>query len=71
MEAHRARLARIHHSEAWRTHPVARVASWVGFAAATGLSYDRNHRALLAAGHGFIWPVYLAYRGIQAVSNKS
>jgi hypothetical protein len=44
---------------------------WGSSVGSMALSYQRNQSIPWALAHGIIGPVYLAYRGVQAVSDRS
>ena len=46
--------------------PVGRMVALFGYLAAGAISYTRNKSLLWAFGSSLVWPVYMAYIGIQS-----
>ena len=54
----------------WYDSTAYKVGMWASSVGAMALSYQRNESIPWALAHGIIGPVYLAYRGVQAVSDR-
>jgi hypothetical protein len=54
----------------WYDSTAYKVAVWGSGVGAMALSYSKNQSIPWAIAHGFIGPVYLAYRGIQYAKQR-